>query len=74
MNLLKNCNANNRLSGSRNKSQRSFRSVRHADRTNSSEIKLNGPLASRLTFVNDFTQEHSLLGLQIKSIGISGNF
>jgi hypothetical protein len=74
MSLLKKCDANNLLPARRNKSQRSFGPVRHADGANSSEIKPNGPWASRLTFVEDFTVEHSLPGLQITSIEISGSF
>jgi hypothetical protein len=74
MSLLKKCDANNRLLASRNKSQHSFRLVRHADRANSSKIKPDGPWAGKLAFVEDFTREHSLPGLQVTSIGISGSF
>lgn len=74
MRLLKKCDANNRLSASRNKSRHSFKPVGRADRANPSEIKPDGPRASRLTFVEDFTQEHSLPGVHILSIGISGSF
>lgn len=68
MRLLKNCNANNRLPVSRNKSQHSIGPVRQTNRSNSPEIKLDGSWASRLTFVEDFTLEHSFPGLQITSI------
>ena len=74
MSLLKKCDANNRPPASRNKSQRSFGPVRHANRANSAEIKPDGPWASRLTFVEDFTLEHSLPGMQITSIEISRCF
>jgi hypothetical protein len=74
MSLLGECDAQNRLSASRNKSQHSFRQVRQADRANPSEIKPDGPRASRLAFAEDFTLEHSLPGLHIVSIGISGSF
>jgi hypothetical protein len=56
------------------KRQRSFSPVEQPDRTNSSEIKPDGPWASRLTFVEDFTLEHSLPGLHTTSIEISGSF
>jgi hypothetical protein len=34
----------------------------------------NGPLVGRLTFVEDFTGEHSCPVLNLASIGISGTF
>jgi hypothetical protein len=74
MSLLKECDANNRPPESCNKSQQSFGPVRHADAPNSSEVKPDGPWASKVTFVEDFTREHSLPGLQITSIEISGCF
>jgi hypothetical protein len=74
MTLLKKCDAKNRLSANRNQSRHSFRPVGQADRANPSEIKPDGPRASRLTFVEDFTLEHSLPGLYITSIEISGSF
>lgn len=54
--------------------QRSFSPVEQPDRANSSAIKPNGPWESRLTFVEDFTLEHSRLGLNTTSIEISGSF
>jgi hypothetical protein len=74
MSLLKKCDAKERLSARRNKNRRSFMPVEQSDRANPSEIKPDGPRASRLTFVEDFTLEHSLLGLHITSIEISGSF
>lgn len=74
MNLLKKCDANNRLPASYNKSRPSFRPVRRAHRASFSEIKPDGPWAGSLTFVEDFTLEHSLPDLQIASIEISGSF
>jgi hypothetical protein len=74
MSLLKKCDANKRLPASGNKSQHSFRQVRDADSANPSEIKPDGPWASRLTFAEDFTLEHSHPGLHITSIEISGSF
>jgi hypothetical protein len=74
MSLLMKCDAKNCLSASRNKIRHSLRPVGHADRANPSEFKPGGPRASRLTFVEDFTREHSLFGLHITSIEISGSF
>jgi hypothetical protein len=68
------CNAKSRSSTSRNKSGPSFRPVGQADRAHSSEIKPDGRLASRLTFVEDYTREHSLPSLYKTSIEISGSF
>jgi len=56
------------------KRQRSFSPVEQPHRANSSEIKPNGSWASGLTFVEDFTMEHSLPGLHAASIEISGSF
>jgi hypothetical protein len=74
MSLVKKGDANNCLSASRNKSRHSFRPARQADRTNPSEIKQDEPRATRLTFAEDFTREHSLPDLYITSIEISGSF
>ena len=74
MSLLKKCDADNRLPANRNKSGPSFRPVKQADRANPSEMKPDGPSASRLTFVEDFILEHSLPGLHITSIEFAGCF
>ncbi len=74
MSILMKCDAETRLSASRNKSRHSFKPAGQADRANPSVIKPDGPRASRPTFVEDFTREHSLLGLHITSIEISGIF
>ena len=74
MSLLKKCNAKDRLSASRNKSRYSLMPAGQADRANPSEIKPDGPRASRLTFVEDYTREHSLPGLYFTLIEISGGF
>ena len=74
MSLLKKCDVKNRLSASPNESRHSFRPVRQADRANSSEIKPDRPWASRVTFVEDFSLEHSLPGLHMSLIEISGSF
>jgi len=72
--LLKTSNANSRQSFGRNKSQRSLGSVGKASSADSSEIKSDGLWAAKLTFVEDFTLEHSFPGLQITLTEISGNF
>jgi len=74
MNLLKKCNAKNRLPASRNKSLHSLMPVGLADRAIPSEIKPDGPRGSRLTFVEDFAREHSLPGARFASMEISGSF
>jgi hypothetical protein len=74
MSLLMKCDAKTRLSASRDKSRHSFKPVGQADRASLSAIKPDGPRASRLTFVEDFTREHSLPGVHITSIEISGIF
>ena len=56
------------------KRQRTLNPVEQPDLANSSEIKPYGPWASRLTFVEDFTLEHSLPGLHTTSIEIPGIF
>jgi hypothetical protein len=58
----------------RDKSQNPFRLLGQAGGVNSSEIKPDGPLVGRLTFVKDFTQEHCFHGLHLASIEISGIF
>jgi hypothetical protein len=70
MSLLVKCDTKNRLSASRNKSRHSCRPAGHADRANPSEIRPDGPRASTLTFIEDFTREDSLRGLHITSIEI----
>jgi hypothetical protein len=74
MSLLMKCDAKNRLSASRNKSRHLFQPGGQANRANPSEIEPDGPRASGLTFVEDFTQEHSLPGAHITSIEILGIF
>jgi hypothetical protein len=78
MGLLKISGVMNHLSTSRNKTLYSSRPVGQAARANlradPSEIEPVGTRASRLTFAEDFTLEHSLPGLRIASIGISGSY
>ena len=65
MGHLQECDARNRLSAGRNKSQSSFSPVGHADRTNSSGIEPDGTKAKKPTFAEDFMLEHSLARVQI---------
>ena len=74
MSLPKKRVVKSRLSPSRNKSRHSFRPVGQAGRANSSGIEPDGPWAGRLTFVEDFTLEHSLHRLYLTSIEIAGIF
>jgi hypothetical protein len=39
-----------------------------------SKIKPEAPRVTRLTFIQDFTGEHSTPGLRITSIGVPGTF
>jgi len=70
----KTCDANERLPVSRRKSRTSFRPVGQAHRAGLSEIKPGIPRVGKPTFVEDFTGEHSLPGVQFTSIEISGSF
>jgi hypothetical protein len=74
MGILMISGVKNHLSDSRNKTLYSSRPVGQADRANPFEIEPDGTRASRLTFAEDFTLEHSLPGLRIASIGISDSF
>jgi hypothetical protein len=62
------------LSVGSNKSGSLHRRAARADKANPLEITPERPRASRLTFVEDFTLEHSLPGLQITSIAMAGSF
>jgi hypothetical protein len=72
--LSKKCNANNRLPASPNNSRQSSRPVGLVGRANSSDVWPDRSRAVRLTFFEDFTLEHSLLGGHITSIEIAGIF
>ena len=74
MNLLKKRIANNRLCAGRDNGRHSFRPLGQAGGINSSEINPDGPLVGRLTFIEDFTREHSFPVLHMASIEISGTF
>lgn len=73
MNLAKQCDTRSRLSTGRNKSEHSFRSVRHSDKANSSANETDGTRTNRLTFAEDFMLEHSHSGLRISVMGKAGN-
>jgi hypothetical protein len=70
MDTLKKCDTRKRQSAGRNKGQRSFTS---ADKTgaNSSRIKLDGIIASRQTFAEDFMMEHSSTALHVTLVGMA---
>jgi len=74
MSFLKKCNANNLQPASRNKRQPPFSPAGQAHRAGSSEISPDRSWAGRLTFVEDFTREHSLPDSRIASIEIAGIF
>lgn len=75
MNLLIkcNCNADNRPASQR-RSPHSSRPVRQADKAKSSPFKPLEAWVNRLTFVEDFTLEHSPAGQRGASVGIAGCF
>ena len=72
--LAKKCTTRNRLSTGSEKSRYSSRNVGQAPRADCSEITPDGPQATRLTFLEDFTLEHSLHVLRIPLIEIAGIF
>lgn len=72
--LRKTCDANKCLPVSRKQSRTSFRPAGQAHRASLSENKPDIPWVGKMTFVEDFTGEHSLPGLQLTSIEISGSF
>ncbi len=69
MSHLKECEARDRLSASRNKSRNSFRLTEEADNNNSSGTKLEGASERKSTFAEDFMLEHSNSSLFIAMIG-----
>jgi len=78
MGILKISGIKNHLSAGSNTCRHSPRPVGQAARAhlraNSFEIEPDGTRAGKLTFAEDFTREHSLSGLRVASIGISGSF
>ena len=71
--LRKTCDADKGQPVSRKQSRTSLRPVGQAHRASFSEKKPDMPWVGSLTFVEDFTGEHSLPGLPITSIEISGS-
>jgi len=73
MSVLIQCDAKDYLSVNRNK-RRSLHRQGLADKANPPEIASERPRAVRSTFLEDFTMEHSLHGLQIASVAMAGTF
>ena len=74
MSIRMKCDAKTRPSRIPNRSRHSSIPVIRANRANPSEIEPDEPRQSRLTFVEDFTREHSFLGVHIASMELSGCF
>jgi hypothetical protein len=74
MSLLKKCLVKNRLSVNRDKRRHPFRPLRQAGRDHSSKIKPDKLLVGKLSFVEDFTREHSFPVSHIAPIEMSGTF
>jgi len=74
MNTLKKCDANNCQGANHNIGRHSFRQMGQSGRANSSKTKPDGAWEGRLTFVDDFTREHTHPDLHLASIEISGIF
>lgn len=72
MGLLKKCDTSNHLIANRSGSQHPIRPVRHAVKAGPSTIETKVVSANGLTFAEDFLLEHSVSGLHIVKIGISG--
>ena len=72
MNLLKKGDADNRLPA--NQSRPLIRPMKQAATLKSSKSKPLRTSAITLTFVEDFTLEHSLPGVHLDSVEISGGF
>jgi hypothetical protein len=73
MDLLRKCNADNRPAGQR-RNPHSSRPVGQADKANSSQFEPHEAWVNRLTFIEDFTLEHSPRGRRSASAGIAGCF
>lgn len=72
--LLKKCDTRNRLSSSSRKNRSSSRKVGQDPIAKCSEIMPNGPRATRLSFLEDYTLDHSSHGQRIAAIEIAGIF
>lgn len=74
MSLLKKCDSGSPISPSPERSRHFSRSVQQALKADCSKIEPDEPGITRLTFLQDFTLEHSLQGLRITTIEIAGIF
>jgi hypothetical protein len=74
MSLLKECVANNRLSAHCTQSRHSARLAGKPCPSTSLGVKQDRTWTGKLTFVEDFTLEHSLFGPHAPSIEIPGCF
>jgi hypothetical protein len=74
MSLAQKHDTRNRMSADSEKSQHWSKKVGIVSRADCTEIKLRKPKATGLTFLEDFTLEHCLHGLRIKTIEIAGIF
>lgn len=74
MGHLKECEARDSLPAGRSKSHNAYRPVRQANRTNASELEMDGARAKKTTFAEDFMLEHSNSGLLIALMGSAGSY
>ena len=74
MSLPQKCDTGDRLSSSPEISRHLSREVGRAQIARSSEIMPDGPHSTRLSFLEDFTLEHSLNEVRIKTVEIAGIF
>lgn len=72
--LPKTCDAIKGMPAGRKQSRSSFRLSGQGHRASLQESKPDRSWPGKQTFIEDFTGEHSLPGLQVSSIGISGSF
>jgi hypothetical protein len=72
--LSKKCETHNPLSVDSEKSRHPSSNVVQAPKASRSEITPGGRQATRLTFLEDFSIEHSVRGLRITTIEIAGIF
>jgi len=74
MGHLKECEARDSSSAGRSKSHNAYRSVRPANRSNASELEMDGARAKKPSFAEDFMLEHSNSSLFIDMIGRAGRY
>ena len=72
--LSKKCETGNPFSADSEKNRHASRNVAHVPKADRSEITPDRIQATRSTFVEDFSLEHSLRGLRITTIEIAGVF